>query len=153
MLMTTAPAPSQRTSPCTILEGDPPFKNDAAIELIASPCTILEGDPPFKTDAAVELIVKPSIRSAMAVGVDFTFPPIYEFSEPQGRFEFVSKLLKKDAEDSVDLKRKAVALNPLSSVFCSWAQPFGVGGAAVNELRTRAGIVAVRRHLMSALGH
>jgi hypothetical protein len=77
MLMTTAPAPSQRTSPCAILEGDPPLKNDAAIELI----------------------VKPSIRSAMAVGVDFTFPPIYEFTEPQGRFEFVSKLLKKDAED------------------------------------------------------
>jgi hypothetical protein len=70
--MTTAPAPSQRTSPCAILEGDSLFKESAAIELI----------------------VNPTISSATAVGIDLTFTPYMEFTGAQGRVEFVSKLLK-----------------------------------------------------------
>jgi hypothetical protein len=35
----------------------------------------LEGDSPFKNGAAIELIVKPSIRSAMAAEIDLTFTP------------------------------------------------------------------------------
>jgi hypothetical protein len=53
-----------------------------------------EGEPPFNNRAAVELVVKASIRSAIAEGFDLTFISIYGFALAQARVEFVSNLLK-----------------------------------------------------------
>jgi hypothetical protein len=82
MLITTAPAPSQRTSPCAISEGDPLFKKSGS-----------EGDPLLKKSAAIELIVSPTMRSATAAGIDRTFTSYKRVTGVQSRVEFVSKLL------------------------------------------------------------
>jgi hypothetical protein len=73
MLITTAPAPSQRSSPCAILEGVPLFKRSALEGDPFSKKSASEGDPLLKKSAPVELIVNPTIRSATAAGIDLTF--------------------------------------------------------------------------------
>src|SRR5262249_22228387 len=92
MLITTAPAPSQRSTPCAILEEGPLLKGGALEGGSLLKMRVSDVDPLLKKRAPVALIVNPTIRSATLAGIDLTFTLSNAFME--FKVEFVSKLLR-----------------------------------------------------------
>jgi hypothetical protein len=91
MLITTAPAPSQRSTPSSIL-GEGSLLRWGTLEGSSlSKMRVSEVDPLLKKRAPIELIVNPTISSATVEGIDLTFTPNKRFTE--FKVECVSKLL------------------------------------------------------------
>jgi hypothetical protein len=88
MLITTAPAPSQRSTPCVILGEGPLLKGGALEGGSLLKRRVSEVDPLLKKRAPIELIVNPTIRNATAAGIDLTFTLYKRFYGIQGRICF-----------------------------------------------------------------